>query len=55
VRRLAGEPEPAPQRLQRLAEIHVQMLGDYVVFASVYICDVAGLGRFPEWAAMDRE
>lgn len=55
VRRLAEETDPAPQRLQRLAEIHVQVLGEYFVYASVYISDVAGLGRFPVWAAMDRE
>lgn len=54
-RRLAGESDPAPQRLQRLAEIHVQVLGDFFDYAAVYISDVAGLDRFPEWAAMDRE
>lgn len=52
---LAQDPDPAPQRLQRLAEMHVQVLQDHFVYAAVYIHDVAGLGRFPEWAAMDRE
>ena len=55
VRRLAEQTDPAPQRLQRLAEIHVQVLSEYFDYASVYISDVAGLGRFPVWAEMDRE
>ncbi len=54
-RLLSKERQPAPQRIQRLAEMHVQVLHDHFVYASVYIHDVAGLGRFPEWAAMDRE
>lgn len=54
-RLLAGQPAPAPERVHRLAEIHVQVLHDHFVYASVYLHDIAGLGRFPEWAAMDRE
>ena len=54
-RLLAKSPDPAPERVQRLAELHVQVLQDHFVYASVYLHDIAGLGRFPEWAAMDRE
>lgn len=54
-RLLAQDPSPAPQRVQRLAELHVRVLQDHFVYASVYIHDIAGLGRFPEWAAMDHE
>lgn len=54
-RRLAADPAPAPDRVRRLAHDHVQVLADHFVYASVYLHDIAGLGRFPEWAAMDRE
>lgn len=54
-RLLAKQPDPAPVRVQRLAELHAEVLQEHFVYASVYIHDVAGLGRFPEWADMDRE
>lgn len=52
---LAALPASAPDRILRLAGNHVGVLEDYFVYASVYIHEVAGLGRFPEWAAMDHE
>jgi AcrR family transcriptional regulator len=54
-RALATSSDAAPNRILRLADNHVGVLQDYFVYASVYIHEVAGLGRFPEWAAMDHE
>lgn len=54
-RLLAKDPGPAPHRVRRLAALHVQVLQDHFAYASVYVHDIAGLGRFPEWAAMDHE
>lgn len=54
-RELAADPAPAPERVHRLALTHVQVLRDDYVCASVYLHEIAGLDRYPEWAAMDRE
>jgi AcrR family transcriptional regulator len=50
---LAADPAPAPEKIVRLARIHAGVLAEHFVYASVYIHEVAGLGRYPEWAAMD--
>lgn len=54
-RQLAVDPAPAPARVHRLALTHVEVLRDDYACASVYLHEIAGLGRYPEWAAMDRE
>jgi len=54
-RALAASPAPAPDRVLSLAQNHIDVLQDHFVYASVYIHEIAGLGRFPEWAAMDHE
>lgn len=54
-RGLAAEQVPAPEKVVRLARIHADVLAEHFVYASVYVHEVAGLGRYPEWAAMDHE
>jgi AcrR family transcriptional regulator len=54
-RELAGATAPAPEKIARLARIHVAVLAEDFVYAAVYVHEVAGLGRYPEWAAMDHE
>lgn len=52
---LVAAGTPAPEKIVRLARIHAGVLAEHFVYASVYVHEVAGLGRYPEWAAMDRE
>ncbi|HEV7872298.1 MAG: hypothetical protein JWR62_2543 [Modestobacter sp.] len=54
-RALAAEVVPAPEKIARLARVHAGVLAEHFVYASVYVHEVAGLGRYPEWAAMDSE
>jgi hypothetical protein len=35
--------------------VHVGVLAENFVCAAVYVHEIAGMGRYPEWAAMDRE
>lgn len=53
--RLVDAAGPAPDRIARLARIHAGVLSEHFVYASVYIHEIAGLGRYPEWAEMDHE
>ena len=35
--------------------MHAGVLAEHFVYAAVYVHEVAGMGRYPEWAAMDHE
>lgn len=54
-RRLTSGTEPAPEKIVRLARMHACVLAEHFVYASVYVHEIAGLGRYPEWAKMDHE
>jgi AcrR family transcriptional regulator len=54
-RELVADSSPAPDRLVRLARVHAGVLAEHFVYASVYVHEIAGHGRYPEWAAMDHE
>jgi AcrR family transcriptional regulator len=52
---LVRESLPAEDKLRRLCHMHVHVLVDVTPFASVYIEEIAGKHRFPDWEAKDRE
>ncbi len=54
-RELAASDIPTPEKVVALARVHAGVLAEHFVYASVYVHEVAGLGRYPEWAAMDHE
>ena len=54
-RALLATDLPAPDKVVRLARVHAGVLAEHFVYASVYVHEVAGMGRYPEWAAMDHE
>ncbi len=54
-RALVAAEGPATGKVVALARVHVGVLAENVVCAAVSVHEVAGMGRYPEWAAMDRE
>jgi AcrR family transcriptional regulator len=54
-RKLVEQELPAEEKLRRLCHLHVEVLVNVTPFAAVYIEEIAGKHRFPDWEAKDRE
>jgi AcrR family transcriptional regulator len=52
---LAEADLPADEKLRRLCRMHVDVLVENRPFAGVYVEEIAGKHRFPDWEAKDRE
>ncbi|MEO1061562.1 MAG: TetR/AcrR family transcriptional regulator [Actinomycetota bacterium] len=55
IEELAATDLPASEQLRRAARSHVTVLEEHYVYACVYLQEIAGRGRFENWAAMDRQ
>ncbi len=55
VRELSETDLPPTEKIRRATRSHVQILNSNFVYASVYLQEIAGRRKLPEWSAMDRE
>jgi len=55
VRGLSETDLPPTEKIRRATRSHVQILNSNFVYASVYLQEIAGRRKLPEWSAMDRE
>ncbi|MSW63418.1 MAG: TetR family transcriptional regulator [Actinobacteria bacterium] len=54
-RALVAAEGTAPGKVVAIARVHAGVLAEHFVYAAVYVHEIAGMGRYPEWAAMDHE
>ncbi len=55
LRELSDTDLPPTEKIRRATRSHVQILNSNFVYASVYLQEIAGRRKLPEWTAMDRE
>ena len=55
LREIAGLDLPPSEQIRLVAQSHGAVLEDNFVYASVYLQEIAGRHRDPEWSSMDRE
>jgi AcrR family transcriptional regulator len=55
VRELSETDLPPTEKIRHATRSHVQILNSNFVYASVYLQEIAGRRKLPEWSAMDRE
>ena len=55
LRELSHTDLPPTEKIRRATRSHVQILNSNFVYASVYLQEIAGRRKLPEWTAMDRE
>lgn len=54
-RSLASSDLPAPEKLRRIAQVHVGIIDRNLAYVSVYVQEIAGKGISAEWTEMDQE
>jgi hypothetical protein len=55
LRELSDTDLPPTEKIRHATRSHVQILNSNFVYASVYLQEIAGRRKLPEWSAMDRE
>lgn len=55
LRELSDTDLSPTEKIRRATRSHVQILNSNFVYASVYLQEIAGRRKLPEWTAMDRE
>ena len=55
IQELSETDLPPTEKIRRATRSHVKVLESNFVYASVYLQEIAGRRKLPEWTAMDRE